>query len=100
MRLALRLALGLSVIAVGALAAADGFSLKRTPVVGSAIKYKMTAQFKANGGVGAITATLLEQVTDVDKDGNYSVQQTQIDAVGAFEEEQFDIPARNPITMT
>jgi len=99
MKSALRIALGLTVLSLGTFAAADGFTLKRTPQVGSSIKYTMSAKFTAIE-IGTIDATLLEQVTDVDKDGNFSVQQTQIEAKGTYAGEDFDIPARLPITMT
>lgn len=100
MRSALRAAIGLTTLAMGSFASADGFSLKRLPQVGSAIKYTMSVDFLANNEKGKISATLLEQVTDVDKAGNFSVQQTQIDARGVYSNEEFDIPPRTPITMT
>jgi hypothetical protein len=100
MRPTLRALIGFSAIGLAALAVADGFDLKRIPQTGSAIKYTMSVEFLANGGKGTISATLLEQIADVDKDGNFTVQQTQIDATGTFEGENFDIPARSPISMT
>ncbi len=72
------------------------------PQVGSAIKYTMAVEFRANGGIGKIRPprflrkfpTLTRTVI------TYSVQQTQIDAKGSYGGETFDVPARTPITMT
>jgi len=82
------------------MAAADGFSIKRIPSVGSNAKYKMTAEFMASGAKGTLTATLLEKITNVDKDGNFTVEQSQVEASGVFDGEQVEVPTRPPVTMT
>lgn len=80
--------------------AGPSFSIARSPKVGDSIKYTMSAQFSTAGASGTIAATLLEQVTKIDKDGSYSVQQTQIDATATYDKEDVPVPARTPITLT
>lgn len=88
----------LAALAAGQTQAPTGFTVKRIPKVGDAIKYKMTADFVALAK-GSLTATLLEEVKTIDKDGSYSLQQTQIDASGVYDNEKVDVPARTPITI-
>ncbi len=100
MKPVLRASLWLSAVLLCSIASADGLSLKRIPKTGDAFKYTMKVDFEANGVHGTIQATLLEQLTEVDIDGNYTVQQTQIEATGTYDGENFDVPARPPISMT
>lgn len=100
MRSALRASTWVLAVMLSAIAAADGFSLKRIPKVGSASKYILEATFESNGGEGTIKATLLEKTTGLDKDGNFTVQQSQIDAAGTFDKEKIDVSPRTPVTLT
>ena len=100
MRSFIRASLWVSALALTSLAAADGYSIHRIPKVGAALKYSMEASFDANGGAGTLKATLLEKTTGIDKDGNFTVQQSQIDAAGTFDKEKIDISARTPVTIT
>jgi hypothetical protein len=100
MRSVIRASLWVSALALTAIASADGYSLRRIPKVGAALKYSMEATFDANGGSGTLKATLLEKTTGIDKDGNFTVQQSQIDASGTFDKEKIDISARTPVTLT
>ena len=82
------------------LSLADGISIKRIPKVGSALKFSMEATFQANGASGTLKATLLEKTTGLDKDGNFTVQQSQLDASATYDNESIDVSARTPVTMT
>ena len=79
---------------------ADGFSLKRIPKVGAAVKFSMEATFQANGASGTLKAVLLEKTTGMDKDGNFTVQQSQLEASATYDSESIDVSARTPVTMT
>ena len=81
------------------IATADGFVIKRNPKLGASAKYSMDVLFDANVGQGTLKATLVEKVVDIDKNGNYSVEQSQIDATGTFDKEKIDISPRTPITL-
>jgi hypothetical protein len=100
MRILFRTGLWLALASTTALSLADGFSIKRIPKVGSAIKFSMDATFQANGASGTLKATLLEKTTGLDKDGNFTVQQSQLDASATYDSESIDVSARTPITMT
>jgi len=100
MRSALRVNVGIALVALCSFAAADGFSIKRAPKVGAAVKYNLDVSFDANGGQGTLKATLLEKVTNIDKDGNFTVEQSQLDASGTFDKEQIEVSTRTPVTLT
>jgi len=100
MRTAIRTLLLMATLAQCAFVTDDTYAIKRTPMVGAVAKFIMTGDFQVNGGQGQIIATVSEKVTAVDKDGNFTVEQSQIEASGTFEKEKIETPSRNPISLT
>ncbi len=100
MRILFRTGLWLALASATAMSMADGFSLKRIPKVGAAVKFSMEATFQANGASGTLKAVLLEKTTGMDKDGNFTVQQSQLEASATYDSESIDVSARTPVTMT
>ncbi len=100
MRILFRTGLWLALASATAMSMADGFSLKRIPKVGAAVKFSMEATFQANGASGTLKAVLLEKTTGMDKDCNFTVQQSQLEASATYDSESIDVSARTPVTMT
>ena len=50
--------------------------------------------------IKSLAATIVEKVTDIDKDGNYTVEQSQLDGTYTYDDEKRDMPKRTPITLT
>ena len=84
---------------IGATAHDDGLTIKRNLKEGSIAKYAMIVEFEVGGGLGHLEATITEKVTSVDKDGNYTIEQTQTDATGTYGGEKIDVPPRPAITL-
>lgn len=72
-----------------ALAAAQPITMKRTPKVGDMLNYKVSIIFTLYGDDIVYQSTLSERVTDVAKDGSYTVQSNQ---TGASANNGRDIP--------
>ena len=93
-------AFALVLSALGASALDDGFAIKRNLKEGTSKKYSMVVEFEVGGGLGHLEATVTEKVASVDKDGNYTISQSQENASGTFGGEKVDVPARPPINLT
>jgi len=100
MRFVTRALFPLAAIALCACVSADGLTVKRVPKEGAIVKYSMTVDFDVNGGQGHLQATISEKVTSVDKDGNFTIEQSQADASGTYNNEKIEVAARPPITLT
>jgi len=59
----------------------------------------MVVEFEVGGSLGHLEATVTEKVTSVDKDGNYTITQSQENASGTFGGEKVDVPARPPLVL-
>ncbi len=77
----------------------DGFPIKRSMKQGTVSKYSMVVDFVMGGSIGHLEATISEKVTDVDKDGNYTIEQTQTNPSGTFAGEKIDVPPRPPVIL-
>jgi len=100
MRTASRVVLFLAIFGQIAVAYADGLTIKRAPKEATIVKYSLTVDFDVNGGQGHIQATVTERITNVDKDGNYTIEQTQSDASGTYNNEKIDVPPRPAVILT
>ncbi|MDR3692128.1 MAG: hypothetical protein P4L46_22295 [Fimbriimonas sp.] len=100
MRTTLRTLMMLAAAAPLVSAFADGFTVKRVPKEATITKYSMSVDFEVNGGQGHLQATVSERILSVDKDGNFTVEQTQADASGTFNSDKIDTPARPAVTLT
>lgn len=74
-------ALALVALSAYALAAVQGYSLKRTPKAGDALKYRLKVNMDLGGQAATMSALVTEKVTAVDPTGNFTVQadQSQLD---------------------
>ncbi len=84
----------------GAHASDDGLPIKKALKEGTSVKYSMSVDFDVNGGQGHLQAVVIEKVITVDKDGNYTIEQSQSEASGTYNGEKLDVPARLPIRLT
>jgi len=77
-----------------------GFSVKRTPKVGALTKYSLVIEYEVQGKKGSISGSVSEKVTNIDKDGNFSVEQAQLDASATYGDEKVDTPTRSAVDLT
>jgi hypothetical protein len=78
--------------AIAALALADGIILKKTAKVGDVVKYHTNATFNIQGQDGNLDADSAEKVTDVDKDGNVSIETSTTGVKFSFAGNTTDVP--------
>ena len=91
--------IGLIAASAVAMAAVQGFALKRTPKEGQTYKYAMEGAVDFGGMDVTIKATVQETVTKVEADGKYSVEQKQLDGKISIQGNEQDMPA-SPGTTT
>lgn len=80
---------------LAALAAAQGFRLVSKPTIGEEAKYSVKANIDLGGMSATMSGTQSEKTTDVDKDGNYTVESKLIDGNVEFGGQQMALPAGN-----
>jgi len=89
---------GAALLAVAALAmaAVDGFDIKRSPKEGETTKYRLKADIEAGGGTATLTSLSQEKITKVDADGKYTVETTQLEGKLSFNGQDIDFPTPPP----
>lgn len=87
----------LALIAVAA-QADQTFTLKRAPVVGETTKYRLTMIFTLQGQDVIYKSLITDKITNVDKDGSYTVSSTQSEASGSHGER--DLAVKPPADET
>lgn len=79
-----------------ALAAFDGFTIKKTPKVGDTHKYKQLGKFDVQGQSLEFEAIATDKVTKIDDKGNYSIEENTSDV----KINGMDTPTGQPATTT
>jgi hypothetical protein len=93
----------LSLVALSAMAFAvvDGLTIKRAPKEGQTFKYKMEGNVDMQGTPITLKGTMQEKVVKVEANGNYAVEQQQLEGKIVLPDgNEMDMPAGNATTTT
>ena len=79
-------------LSVAAWAVQDGINLKRTAKVGDSITFKLKADVEVGGMEANFTAKVVEKVTKVESNGNYTVESSQKEGKIQFGGQEMEAP--------
>ncbi len=83
-----------------AFAAVQGISLKRAPKEGTTFKYKMEGSVDMQGTPVTLTGIMQEKVIKVEANGNFSLEQQQLEGKISVGGQEMDMPAGNATITT
>jgi len=83
-------------VAALAVAAQDGWTLKRTPKEGEEMKFRLKASIDFSGTEITMTGLVVEKTLKVDADGTYTVQSEQRETKVSFAGQEMEPPSQGP----
>lgn len=88
--------LGCAAVAFASLAVAavfdDTYTFKRKVKLNEEVKYSLKGELAVMGLEASLTALVTQKVIDIDKDGNYTVESSQVNAVAMVNDQEMKIP--------
>ena len=81
-------------VAALAVAAQDGWTLKRAPKEGEELKFRMKASIDFQGTDFSFAALIKEKVLRVEADGTYTVESDQLEGKASFAGQEVDVPSQ------
>lgn len=87
-------------LAAVAFAGAQDVTLKRTAKVGEVFKYKMTGTMEVMGQSVGLTAILINKTTNVEANGDYTVESSQTEGKINFNGSEMELPSQGSTSTT
>ena len=83
-------------LAAAITASAADYTIAKKPKVGDSFKVKMKADLKIDSAPVVLTGTVVEKVTQVEADGTYTLEESQVDGVIKFRDTEMKAPQTPP----